>query len=49
VRRRDCRTRGPPLLRLEARNAEVPIEKKPEWIKTRAKTGPEYTEMRERV
>jgi len=30
------------LLRIEARNAAVPIEKKPEWIKTTAKMGPEY-------
>lgn len=30
------------LLRLEVRNASVPIEKKPEWIKTTAKMGPEY-------
>ena len=30
------------LLRIEARNSAVPIEKKPEWIKTRAKMGPEY-------
>lgn len=30
------------LLRLEIRNASVPIEKKPDWIKTRAKMGPEY-------
>jgi lipoyl synthase len=30
------------LLRIEARNAEVPIERKPEWIKTRANMGPEY-------
>ncbi|MFM2024098.1 MAG: hypothetical protein RLZZ56_111 [Actinomycetota bacterium] len=30
------------LLRIEARNAETPIEKKPDWIKTRAKMGPEY-------
>jgi lipoic acid synthetase len=30
------------LLRIEARNAEVPIERKPEWIKTRAVMGPEY-------
>ncbi|MFM7859806.1 MAG: lipoyl synthase, partial [Candidatus Nanopelagicaceae bacterium] len=27
---------GRKLLRIEARNAEVPIERKPEWIKTRA-------------
>ena len=30
------------MLRIEARNAEVPIERKPEWIKTRANMGPEY-------
>jgi len=34
------------MLRLEARNAETPIEKKPSWIKTRAKMGPEYTELK---
>ena len=34
------------LLRLEVRNAQTPIEKKPEWIKTRATMGPEYTELR---
>jgi lipoic acid synthetase len=33
---------GRKLLRLEVRNAETPIEKKPEWIRTRAKMGPEY-------
>jgi len=33
---------GRRLLRVEARNAEVPIERKPAWIKTRLKTGPEY-------
>ena len=36
---------GRRLLRIEARNAEVPIERKPEWIKTRARMGPEYTEL----
>lgn len=36
---------GRKLLRVEARNAEVPIEKKPSWIKTKAKVGPEYKEM----
>jgi lipoic acid synthetase len=34
---------GRRLLRLEVRNAEVPIERKPEWIKTRLRTGPEFT------
>jgi len=37
------------MLRVEARNAAVPIERKPEWIKTRARTGPEYTELRSLV
>lgn len=40
---------GRKLLRLEARNAETPIEKKPAWIKTRAKMGPEYTELKQLV
>ena len=35
-------TGGRKLLRLEVRNAQTPIERKPEWIKTRAKLGPEY-------
>jgi lipoic acid synthetase len=37
---------GRKLLRIEARNTEVPIERKPEWIKTRANMGPEYTRLR---
>jgi lipoyl synthase len=37
---------GRKLLRIEARNAQTPIERKPEWIKTRARMGPEYTELR---
>ncbi len=37
---------GRKLLRLEVRNAETPIEKKPAWIKTRARMGPEYTELK---
>ena len=37
---------GRRLLRIEARNAATPIERKPEWIKTRAKMGPQYTELR---
>ncbi len=31
------------------RNAETPIERKPEWIKTRAKMGPQYTELQQLV
>lgn len=37
------------LIRIEARNAAVPIERKPEWIKTRIKTGPEFLEIQRRV
>ena len=40
---------GRKLLRIEARNAETPIERKPEWIKTRAKMGPQYTQLRSLV
>jgi lipoic acid synthetase len=37
---------GRKLLRLEVRNAETPIEKKPAWIKTRATMGEQYQELR---
>ncbi len=40
---------GRKLLRLEVRNAQTPIEKKPSWIKTRAVMGPEYTELKSLV
>ena len=40
---------GRKLLRLEVRNAETPIERKPEWIKTRAKMGPEYMALQSLV
>jgi len=33
------------MIRIEARNALVPIERKPEWIKTRANMGPEYSRL----
>jgi lipoic acid synthetase len=33
------------MLRLEVRNAETPIERKPAWIKTTAKMGPEYLSL----
>ncbi|WP_155373264.1 lipoyl synthase [Catellatospora vulcania] len=36
---------GRRLLRVEARNAETPIERKPEWIKVKAKMGPEFTQL----
>ena len=35
-----------PLLRIERRNAETDIERKPEWIKTRLSTGPQFREIR---
>ena len=40
---------GRKLLRLEVRNAQTPIERKPPWIKTRAVMGPEYHELRKTV
>jgi len=40
---------GRKLLRLEVRNAQTPIERKPPWIKTRLRMGPEYTELKSLV
>ncbi len=40
---------GRKLLRIEARNAETPIERKPEWIKTKARMGPQYSALRSLV
>jgi len=40
---------GRKLIRIEARNAEVPIERKPEWIKTKAHMGPEYIRLQSLV
>ena len=34
------------MLRIEERNTHTPIERKPEWIKVRAKMGPEYSELK---
>ena len=36
-------------LRLEARNSQAPIEKKPPWIKTRLRRGPEYAALKDLV
>ena len=36
---------GRRLLRVEARNAQTPIERKPPWIRTKARMGPEYTAL----
>jgi lipoic acid synthetase len=38
-------TDGRKLLRLEVRNAETPIERKPAWIKTTAHMGPEFQQL----
>ena len=40
---------GRKMLRLEIRNAETPIERKPEWIKTKARMGPEFRELQQLV
>jgi len=40
---------GRKLLRLEVRNAETPIERKPAWIKTKARMGPEYQQLQSLV
>jgi lipoyl synthase len=37
---------GRRLLRVEARNTQTPIERKPPWIKVRAAMGPEFTHLR---
>ena len=37
------------MLRLEARNSQTPVERKPPWIKTRLRTGPEYTALKQLV
>jgi lipoyl synthase len=37
------------LLRIEARNSQVPVERKPPWIKTRLRTGPEYAKLQDLV
>jgi lipoic acid synthetase len=40
---------GRRLLRIEQRNSQTPIERKPEWIKTRARMGPQYRELQSLV
>ncbi|MGN6794645.1 MAG: lipoyl synthase [Streptosporangiaceae bacterium] len=37
------------LLRIEARNSQTPIERKPPWIKIRLRTGPQFTELQQLV
>ncbi|KAB1646982.1 lipoyl synthase [Pseudoclavibacter endophyticus] len=40
---------GRRLLRVEQRNSAVPIEKKPDWIRTTHRQGPEFTALKELV
>jgi lipoyl synthase len=40
---------GRKLLRVEARNAATPIERKPAWIKTKLHMGPQYRELTDLV
>ncbi len=40
---------GRKLLRVEARNAETPIEHKPRWIRNQVRPGPSYKDMKNRV
>ena len=37
------------MLRIEARNAATPIERKPPWIKVKARMGPQYAQLRSLV
>ena len=37
------------MLRIEARNSSVPIERKPDWIRTRLRTGPNYLQITDLV
>jgi lipoic acid synthetase len=37
---------GRRLLRIEARNAQTPIERKPPWIKVKATMGPQFSHLR---
>jgi lipoyl synthase len=40
---------GRRMLRLEVRNAQTPVERKPSWIKVKASMGAEYTELKSLV
>ncbi|GAB3844684.1 lipoyl synthase [Nesterenkonia populi] len=40
---------GRRMLRVEAKNAAVPVERKPEWMRTKVKMGPEFAAMKKRV
>ncbi|WP_156368433.1 lipoyl synthase, partial [Arthrobacter sp. Leaf137] len=40
---------GRKLLRIEQRNAAVPVERKPEWIKAKVQMGPEFVQLKNLV
>ncbi len=40
---------GRRLLRIEAKNAQTPIERKPAWIRTTARTGPNFRDLQQIV
>lgn len=40
---------GRRLLRVEARNAATPVERKPEWLRSRVKTGPNFVGLKKLV
>ncbi len=40
---------GRKLLRLEVRNSQTPIERKPAWIKTKLRNGPNFNEIKSLV
>ncbi|WP_028278991.1 lipoyl synthase [Arthrobacter sp. H5] len=40
---------GRRLLRVEARNAAIPVERKPDWIKAKVNIGPEFVAMKNLV
>ncbi|MDZ3745418.1 lipoyl synthase [Pseudoglutamicibacter cumminsii] len=40
---------GRQLLRVEARNAAVPVDRKPEWIRAELNIGPEYVSLKKDV
>ncbi|WP_458779816.1 lipoyl synthase [Arthrobacter sp. D3-16] len=40
---------GRRMLRVEARNSETPVERKPEWIRSKVKTGPEFIGLKNLV
>lgn len=40
---------GRRMLRVEARNAQTPVERKPSWIKAKVSIGPEFTQMKKLV